>query len=84
MRAKRMGTFETSLEALINSITPELHQALKTAVELGRWANGERLSPEQIELCLQAVIAWDARNLPEQHRVAYIDRSGLRKEKCDD
>jgi uncharacterized protein YeaC (DUF1315 family) len=60
---------------LIANMTPEIHQSLKTAVELGKWPNGERLAPEQVELCLQAVIAYDERNLPETERVAYIDKS---------
>ena len=50
-----------SLQALIESITPEIHENLKTAVEIGRWANGDRLTPEQIENSLQAIIfslAW--------------------------
>jgi len=70
-----------SFEALLAGMTPEIHQSLKTAVELGKWPSGERLTPEQVELCLQAVIAWDARNLPESERVAYIDRSDLQKKR---
>ncbi len=64
-----------SWQALLASMTPEIHQRLKTAVELGRWPNGERLTAEQLELSLQAVIAWDQQRLPETERVAYIDRS---------
>ena len=60
---------------LLAAMTPEIHQSLKTAVELGKWPNGDRLSAEQVELCLQAVIAYDEHNLPETERVAYIDRS---------
>ena len=64
-------------EALIASVTPELHQRLKTAVELGKWESGEKLSPRQVEDCLQLIIAWEHRNLPESERVAWIDRSRL-------
>lgn len=73
-----------SWEALIDSLTPELHQTLKTAIELGRWPNGERLSKEQVELCLQAVIAWDNKHLPEAERVAWIDRRKLKTRHCGD
>lgn len=62
-------------QELLAAMTPEIHQSLKTAVELGKWPNGDRLSAEQVDLCLQAVIAYDERNLPETERVAYIDRS---------
>jgi uncharacterized protein YeaC (DUF1315 family) len=73
-----------SWEALVAAMSVELHASLKTAVELGRWPNGDRLTPEQREHCLQAVIAWDERNLPEHQRVGYIDRSALQKSHCDD
>ncbi|MCB1666552.1 MAG: DUF1315 family protein [Pseudomonadales bacterium] len=66
-----------SLESLINSITPEIHENLKTAVETGRWANGERLSQEQVEHCMQAIIAYEARHLREDQRIGFIDTSGL-------
>lgn len=73
-----------SWQALVASMTPEIHQSLKTAVELGKWPNGDRLTPEQREHCLQAVIAYDELYLPEQERTAWIDRSGLQKSHCDD
>ena len=63
-----------SWRALVDTLTPQIHQRLKTAVELGRWPNGERLTPEQVEFCLQAVIAWDQQHLPESERVAWIER----------
>lgn len=71
-------------QALVASMTPEIHQQLKTAIELGKWPNGDRLSPAQIEHCMQAVIAWDELYLPAQDRTAFIDRSGLKKSHCDD
>jgi uncharacterized protein len=68
-----------SFEALLAGMTPEIHQNLKNAIELGKWPGGERLTKEQVELCLQAVIAWDLRHLPETGRVAYIDRTRLKE-----
>ncbi len=70
-----------SFEALLAGMTPDIHQSLKLAVELGKWPSGERLTQEQVELCLQAVIAWDINNLPESERVAYIDRADLQKKR---
>ena len=69
---------------LINSITPEIHQELKRAIELGKWANGQVLTEEQKENSLQVIIAWEAINLPEEERVGFIDRTDLRKTHCDD
>lgn len=64
---------------LLNSMTPEVVERMREAVELGRWPDGRALTPEQLEHSLQALIAWDAKNLPEGKRVGYIDRSGLSK-----
>lgn len=61
-----------SLESLLASLTPEIHARLKEAVALGRWENGDRLSNEQRELCLQAVIAYDERFLAREARVGYV------------
>jgi uncharacterized protein YeaC (DUF1315 family) len=64
-----------TFDELLKSMTPEIHAMMKTAVELGKWADGRRLSGEEREACLQAVIAYDERHLPEQQRVGYIDRT---------
>jgi uncharacterized protein YeaC (DUF1315 family) len=60
------------LQALLNNITPEVYEALKRAVELGKWPNGVRLTAEQRETCLQAVIYYDGRHKREHERVGYI------------
>lgn len=72
-----------SLQTLIDSITPEIHENLKTAVEIGRWANGDKLTPEQLEHSLQAIIAYEARYLSEEQRIGFIDISRLKKSVCD-
>lgn len=63
-----------TLDELIASITPETYESLKRAVELGKWADGTRLTPEQRANCMQAVIAYGERNLAEEERVGFIDR----------
>lgn len=68
-----------TLDELIASITPETYENLKRAVELGKWADGTRLTPEQRANCMQAVIAYGERNLAEDERVGYIDR-GVKEE----
>ena len=68
-----------TLEELIASITPETYDNLKRAVELGKWPDGSRLSPEQRANCMQAVIAYGERHLSEQQRVGFIDR-GVKEE----
>ena len=63
-----------SLESLLDAMTPDIHQKLKTAVELGRWESGEKLTEEQRALCLQAVIAYDEAYLSEEQRVGYVKK----------
>ena len=64
-----------TFEELLQSMTPEIHATMKTAVELGKWADGRRLSAEERESCMQAVIAYDELHLPEAQRVGFIDRT---------
>ncbi|HQQ63227.1 MAG TPA: DUF1315 family protein [Pseudomonadales bacterium] len=62
------------LHSLLENLSPEIYEALKRAVELGKWPNGTHLSSEQRELCLEAVIVYDSRHKPEQERIGYIHR----------
>lgn len=63
-----------NFKEMIGAMSPEVYESLKQAVELGKWPNGVRLTKEQSELCLQAVITYDYKNKPEESRVGYIDR----------
>ncbi|MFJ4371298.1 YeaC family protein [Pseudomonas japonica] len=63
-----MSTFAQMIE----NITPEIYESLKLAVEIGKWADGRKLTSEQRELSLQAVIAWELQNLPEDQRTGYM------------
>ena len=56
----------------IENITPEIYQNLKQAVELGKWPDGRKLTREQKETCLGAMIAWELKNLPEEERTGYM------------
>mgnify|MGYP006172357753 CR=1 FL=1 len=63
-----MSTFAQMIE----NITPEIYQSLKLAVEIGKWSDGRKLTAEQKELSLQAVIAWEMKNLPEEQRTGFM------------
>ncbi|MDX1367345.1 YeaC family protein [Pseudomonas sp.] len=56
----------------VENITPEIHQSLKLALEIGKWPDGRKLTQEQKELTLQALIAWEALNLLEDQRIGYM------------
>ncbi|AXA53437.1 YeaC family protein [Pseudomonas thivervalensis] len=62
----------SSFNEMINNITPDIYRSLKMAVEIGKWADGNKLTAEQRELSLQAMIAWEIQNLPEDERTGYM------------
>ncbi len=62
-------------EELLASMTPEIHAAMKLAIEIGKWPNGVRLSDDEREACMQAVIGYDLENVPADERVGFIDRT---------
>jgi uncharacterized protein YeaC (DUF1315 family) len=66
---------EMTYEELIAAMTPEMHVSLKQAVELGKWPDGRRLSSEQRDICMRAVIAYDTEKLPPEARTGFIDRT---------
>ena len=71
------------LEDILRVVTPEVHDSLRQAVEIGKWPDGAALSREQRELCMQALIAWEARNLPPEQRIGHIDRGSKSEgERC--
>jgi len=60
-------------DELIEKMTPQMHQSIKLAIELGKWPDGKKMTPEQLDICLRAVIHYD-QLLPEEERTGYIDR----------
>lgn len=52
------------------------YENLRRALELGRWPDGRPLDARQREICLDAVLTWEARHLPPEQRTGYIERAG--------
>lgn len=71
-------------QTLIDSMSPDIYQNLKRAMEIGKWPDGRPLSGEQRALVMEALIAWGRKHLPEEQRVGYIDRGHKAGEVCDD
>ncbi|WP_024460036.1 YeaC family protein [Marinimicrobium sp. LS-A18] len=57
---------------LLNSLTPEIYDNLKRAVELGKWPDGRVVTPEQRQHCMEAVIAYEHKHLPPEQHTGYI------------
>ena len=66
---------EMTFDKMINQMTPAIYESLKQAVSLRKWTDGRRLTPEQTELCLEAVMRYEAENnVPEESRVGYLEQ----------
>jgi len=65
-----------SFEKLIESMNPEIYQNLLTAVEIGKWADGTKLTQEQKEHAMQATITYAAKNNLNTGELFSIDASG--------
>ncbi len=57
---------------LLKSLTPDIYNRLKSAVELGKWPDGRALTPEQRQQCLEAVIAYEHQHIAPEERTGYI------------
>ena len=60
-----------SIEQLVEGMSADVVDSLRLAVEIGKWADGKRLDAQQVELCMQAIILYEAKHLPEQERVGF-------------
>lgn len=65
---------------LVDQLTPEVYENMKRAVETGRWPDGRAVSAEQREICIQAVITWEAAHLPESERSGYMPPKGCKSD----
>ncbi|BDX05977.1 YeaC family protein [Planctobacterium marinum] len=48
-------------ESLLQAMTPEIYERLRQSVETGKWLDGEPLSTQQQETCMQAIIMYQSR-----------------------
>lgn len=62
----------TDFLKMIDDINPDTYDSLRQSLELGKWPDGTRLTREQKELTMMAIIAWEQKNLPEEERTGYL------------
>ncbi|MBK1852484.1 MULTISPECIES: YeaC family protein [unclassified Marinobacter] len=71
-------------EELIKRLDPNVYQSLRQSIELGKWPDGRKLTPQQREISLEAVIYYEnLHGIPEQERVGYLDRGSKAGTACD-
>lgn len=61
-----------SPEDMLGALDDELINRFKTALELGKWPDGQALTQEQKDICMQAVIVYEHKNVPEEERTGYV------------
>lgn len=60
------------LQKVLEALTPEIVEKFKAAIEIGKWPDGKKLTPEQMEICMQAVITFEHQFVEEQERTGYV------------
>ena len=59
---------------LIGQMTPEIYENLKSSLELSKWPNGQRMTEQQKEVCMEAIIAYEYKFKSEKERTGYIEK----------
>ena len=59
---------------ILDSLSPEIVAKFRTAIEIGKWENGQKLTQAQKEICMQAVMVWEHEYLPINERTGYIQK----------
>ncbi len=72
-----------SFQELLDSLTPDIYENLKRAIELGKFPDGRVLNQEQRELCMQAVIAYEDKHMSAEERTGYVPPKAQSAPKCD-
>lgn len=65
------------IQEIVKTLTPDIYQSMRTAIELGKWADGRKLTPEQRENTIQMVIYYEhLHNIPANERVGHMEDQG--------
>ena len=56
---------------LAESLSPEIYEIFKNAVELGKWPDGRTLTAEQKQICIQAIMLYEKRK-PVEERSGFM------------
>lgn len=56
----------------VSNLSEEMINKLTTAIELGRWENGEKLTTNQLESAMQAVILWQAEHVGNDNNEPFV------------
>lgn len=61
-------------QTILASLTPDLVDKFRMAIELGKWPDGRKLTAEQRKTCMQAVMIWEHEHLSPAERIGFIHK----------
>lgn len=59
-------------DQILQAITPQIYERFKSAIEIGRWPDGNALSDEQKKLCMEAIITFEHAHLTKEQHTGYV------------
>lgn len=69
---------------LIKTITPDIYERFKKAIETGKWNDGTLLTEDQKAITLRAIILYEQVHLLEHERVGFTGSNNCRKKAASD
>ena len=61
-----------NVDKVLELVTPDVYQKFKQAIALRKWPDGKAVSNDQMEICMQAIIAYEHAHVPEEERTGYL------------
>lgn len=73
-----------NVKDLVSTITPEVYNGLKRSLELGKWGDGQKLTAEQKQHCMDMIILYENfHKIPEEQQTGYLGRTKEKKTPCE-
>lgn len=75
-------------ESLLQAMTPDIYERLRQSVETGKWLDGNPLTEQQKDTCLQAIIMYQSKVLAskehmtvnEHGEIVHLSKQELKKQ----
>lgn len=67
----------STLNHVIEQLTPELYERLRLGVELGKWPDGTKLTKEQVASAMQLTMLYEAHYLDQREHLTIAKGGGM-------
>lgn len=61
-----------NIDEVLASVNPDIIEKFKQAIATRKWPDGRVLTAEQLETCMQTVIAYEHHHVGEEERTGYV------------